>query len=99
ELVDPRQLSLHVGVAGLCDGEQPHCALLLSVEGLDGGLDAFDLFVECGRSALSSAGLVEDRFGILDDLADLIPGLRLEDRDADTSGVTEPGAVRARRGV
>jgi hypothetical protein len=78
ELVDPRQLSLHVGVAGVGDGEQSQCALLLRVEGLDRRLDAFDLFIQCGRSALPGAELVEDRFGILDDLADLIPGLRLE---------------------
>jgi hypothetical protein len=82
ELIDPRQLAFHICIAGLGDGEQSHCALLLSVEGLDGGLDAFDLFIQRGRSALPGAEFVEDRFGILDDLADLIPGLRLKERDA-----------------
>jgi hypothetical protein len=45
-------------------------ALLLCIAGLDGGLDAIDLFVEAGGLALARAKLVEHRCGIFDDFAD-----------------------------
>ena len=51
--------------------------MLLAVHRLDAGLNPTYLFVQRSRASLASPQLGQDCFGILDDLADLFPRVRL----------------------
>ena len=61
--------------------------MLLAVHRLDAGLNPSDLFVQRSRASLASPQLGQDCFGILDDLADLFPRVRLQHAHSDALGI------------